>query len=174
MAEIPETTFLACQSLVALSATLNGAYFTYRLANDPGLKQIKTNFREAEQLCEEPTFKDNKVIEGEFQTIKNNYNAFDRHSETFYTILDGCMIWIGYTIALISIVLLVIITLRAEHHISFTRVITISFLLYLPISFCVISELVVNIRQSNRNKEITDFTERWQNHIRALGKHPAT
>ena len=171
---IPETTFVACQSLATLSVALNGAYFTFRLANQPGLHRIEGEFQEAVALSETTPLKDDHVVRNEFRNINARHQNFLQQYYTLYSTIDRYMIWIGYAIALTSVALLVILTLRPDHHISHKRVLIIFFLLYLPVSLCVIAELFTNIWRSKHSGSINGFIKRCQEHIRELGTHTAT
>jgi len=96
---IPETTFVACQSLATLSVALNGAYFTFRLANQPGLHRIEGEFQEAVALSETTPLKDDHVVRNEFRNINARHQNFLQQYYTLYSTIDRYMIWIGYAIA---------------------------------------------------------------------------
>src|ERR1700730_16291393 len=167
MAQIHETTFVAFPSPLTLSVALNTAYFTFRAANKPGFDQIEREFKEASILRNSDVLLHHDTLQRQFQTLHAQHSNFVNRYTHLYNGIDNFMLWVGYAIAFISLALLVITSIRPDDHINYVRVIIIFFLLYSPVSLCILAELVISVSRSKRSKAIEVFVRECGAIIRA-------
>jgi hypothetical protein len=162
-----QTTLNACQSILQLSVGLNGAYFTFRAANEPGFEKLEAESLAATTLRNEhDLLKTNVSAQRSYLNMIASFNKFIRRSKNFYHFTDKYMLWIGYIIALVSVVLLVISSLRPDQHISYQNAIIIFLILYVPVSLCILAEFAISVARLSQSKSIKDFIELCQGLIR--------
>jgi hypothetical protein len=156
-----------CQSLATLAVALNVAYFTFRSANQPTFNKLVVAFTKAATLRANRHLNDNADIHSRFADLQSSHNHFLIVSADFYAIMDNIMVYVGYSISVLAIILLVLATFHDKQYIGDLNAFIILLILYLPVSLCIFAEFAISFFYAIYQRKINRFYDDCQRAIRA-------